>query len=279
MLDEHSLTVTYNDWRGEPRSRHAKKQAASGIPVGDCVDCNACVAVCPMGIDIRDGQQLECITCALCIDACDSVMDKIGKERGLISYATLADYNHNMGLATDGGAQPITPALVHTPDGKIRDGFWHFHLKQLFRIRTLVYFAAWSAIGLAILYGLLTRDRLQVNVLHDRNPQFVTLSDGSIRNGYTVKLLNMIPEPRTITVSLEGLEGASLLVIGDDSIDGRDFDVAVDPDKLKTMKIFVRLPADRVVGTEESFRFIVEDQSSHERDAYTATFLAPGRAP
>ena len=100
MLDENSLTVTYNDWRGEPRSRHAKKAAAAGRSVGDCVDCNACVAVCPMGIDIRDGQQLECITCALCIDACDGIMDKIGKERGLISYATLSDYNANMALAT-----------------------------------------------------------------------------------------------------------------------------------------------------------------------------------
>ena len=67
MLDEHSLTVTYNDWRGEPRSRHAKRMRKEGIQTGDCVDCNACVAVCPMGIDIRDGQQLECITCALCL--------------------------------------------------------------------------------------------------------------------------------------------------------------------------------------------------------------------
>lgn len=276
MLDEHSLTVTYNDWRGEPRSRHSKKAAASGIQVGDCVDCNACVAVCPMGIDIRDGQQLECITCALCIDACDSVMDKVGKERGLISYATLADYNHNMALATSSGTQPITPALVRLPDGKMKDGYWHFHLKQLFRTRTLVYFAAWCAVGIGIFYGLLTRDRLQVNVLHDRNPQFVTLADGSIRNGYTVKLLNMIPEPRTITVSLEGLEGASLLVIGDDSIKGRSFDVPVEPDKLTTMKLFIRKPANTIAGAEETFRFIVEDQSSQERDAYTATFLAPG---
>src|SRR6218665_2975348 len=99
MLDEHSLTVTYNDWRGEPRNRHQKKALAEGKPVGDCVDCNACVAVCPMGIDIRDGQQLECITCALCIDACDDVMTRLGKDRGLISYATLNDYNHNMRLA------------------------------------------------------------------------------------------------------------------------------------------------------------------------------------
>ena len=278
MLDEHSLTVTYNDWRGEPRSRHAKKAAAAGLPVGDCVDCNACVAVCPMGIDIRDGQQLECITCALCIDACDNVMDKVGKERGLISYATLADYNHNMALATDNGAMPITPSLVHTPDGKMRDGYWHFHLRKLFRLRTMIYFAAWSAVGLGILYGLLTRDRLQVNVLHDRNPQFVTLSDGSIRNGYTVKLLNMIPEPRVITVALDGLEGASLQVIGDDSVMGRSFDVPVDPDKLKTIKLFVHQPASAVTGAEVNFRFIVEDKSSHESDAYTAAFLAPEKA-
>jgi cytochrome c oxidase accessory protein FixG len=65
MLDEDSLLVTYNDWRGEPRSRHQKKAAAEGLDVGDCVDCNACVVVCPMGIDIRDGNQLECITCAV----------------------------------------------------------------------------------------------------------------------------------------------------------------------------------------------------------------------
>lgn len=278
MLDEHSLTVTYNDWRGEPRSRHAKKQAAAGIPVGDCVDCNACVAVCPMGIDIRDGQQLECITCALCIDACDSVMDKIGKERGLISYATLADYNHNMALATANGTQPITPTLVHTPEGKIKEGYWHFHLKKLFRLRTLVYFAAWSAVGLALLYGLLTRERLQVNVLHDRNPQYVTLSDGSIRNGFTVKLLNMIPEPRTINVVLEGLEGATMTVVGDDSVEGRSFSVAVEPDKLKTLKVFVRRPAKSIASAEESFSFVVSDTSGSETATYTAAFMAPGTA-
>ena len=122
MLDEHSLTVTYNDWRGEPRTRHAKKAIAAGEQVGDCVDCNACVAVCPMGIDIRDGQQLECITCALCIDACDGVMEKIGKEKGLISYATLSDYNFNMGIATAGGSCRISPGLVRAGEGKLSSG-------------------------------------------------------------------------------------------------------------------------------------------------------------
>ncbi len=100
MLDEDSLIVTYNDWRGEPRSKHAKRQKRAGIMVGDCIDCGACVHVCPTGIDIREGPQLECITCALCIDACDNVMEKIGLEKGLISYSTLRDYAYNLELTS-----------------------------------------------------------------------------------------------------------------------------------------------------------------------------------
>ncbi|MCV3205456.1 cytochrome c oxidase accessory protein CcoG [Mesorhizobium sp. YC-39] len=275
MLDENSLTVTYNDWRGEPRSRHAKKVQAAGQPVGDCVDCNACVAVCPMGIDIRDGQQLECITCALCIDACDGVMDKLGRERGLISYATLSDYNANMAVATAGGSSPVNPSLVRTDEGKFSDKLAHFHIRKIFRLRTFVYLGAWSAVGLALLYSLLTRDRLEVNVLHDRNPQFVTLSDGSIRNGYTVKLLNMIPEPRTIVVTMQGLHGAEMSVVGIDLPADRSFAVPVEPDRLKTLKVFVRQPANQVESAAQTFKFRVEDKASFETDEYTATFNAP----
>ena len=275
MLDESSLTVTYNDWRGEPRSRHAKKAAAAGQSVGDCVDCNACVAVCPMGIDIRDGQQLECITCALCIDACDSVMDKIGKERGLISYATLNDYSANMALATGGGMGSIDPALVREASGRLSDRVTHFHLGKIFRARTFVYFGIWSAVGLILLYALLSRDRLEINVLHDRNPQFVTLSDGSIRNGYTVKLLNMIPEPRTLAISLEGLPGAKMTIVGIDQPEDTSFAVPVNPDRLKMLKVFVRLPREMVGSEPLSFSFIVEDRASFESDRYTAAFNAP----
>lgn len=272
MLDENSLTVTYNDWRGEPRSRHSKKAAAEGLSVGDCVDCNACVAVCPMGIDIRDGQQLECITCALCIDACDSVMDKIGKERGLISYATLNDYNANMALAM------IEPARVRNAAGILSDKVANFRLRNIFRPRTFVYMAAWSLIGIALLYGLLSRDRLALNVLHDRNPQFVTLSDGSIRNGYTVKLLNMIPERRTVILSMEGLPGANMSVAGIDQPEDRSFAVSLEPDRLTALRIFVRLPRDSVEEGNASFRFIVEDRASYETDDYVAAFNVPERS-
>ncbi|WPZ14433.1 cytochrome c oxidase accessory protein CcoG [Nitratireductor rhodophyticola] len=275
MLDENSLTVTYNDWRGEPRSRHAKKAVAEGRTVGDCVDCNACVAVCPMGIDIRDGQQLECITCALCIDACDGVMDKLGRERGLISYATLSDYNANMALATAGGTETINPDRVRGEGGGLSDKVAHFHWRKIFRPRTFVYFGAWSLVGLVMLYALLTRDRLEVNVLHDRNPQYVLLSDGSVRNGYTVKLLNMIPEPRVILVSLEGLTGATMNVVGLDQPDDRSAAVPVDPDRLREVRIFVTLPADRLSAADTAFRFVVEDKASFESDVYRASFNIP----
>ncbi|HEX2148392.1 MAG TPA: cytochrome c oxidase accessory protein CcoG [Pseudorhizobium sp.] len=275
MLDDNSLVVTYNDWRGEPRTRHAKKAAAAGQSVGDCVDCNACVAVCPMGIDIRDGQQLACITCALCIDACDSVMDKIGKPRGLIAYATLNEYDANMALATDSGTTSINPDRVRNPDGSFVDKVRQFDWRIIFRPRTLVYMVVWAAVGLGLLVALLSRDRLELNVIPDRNPQYVLESDGSIRNGYTIRLLNMIPEKRTILLSLEGLPAASMKINGLTSDNGRMFAIPLDPDKATALKIFVTLPPSAITGSHHSFGFVAEDRSSHERDRYTATFNAP----
>jgi cytochrome c oxidase accessory protein FixG len=276
MLDENSLVVTYNDWRGEPRTRGAKKAAAAGIPVGDCVDCNACVAVCPMGIDIRDGQQLECITCALCIDACDSVMDKVGKPRGLIAYATLDEYQGNMALATADGTTPIDPHKVRDSDGKFIDSIRHFDWRIIFRARTLLYMGVWSAVGVGLLVALLSRDRLEVNVLHDRNPQFVLESDGSIRNGYTVRILNMIPQPRNILVSLEGLPDATMKVNGTSDEEVRSFTVDAGPDEATTLKVFVTVPKGGLKSQAEDFEFVVKDQGGDEQDTYDAVFFGPG---
>ncbi|MDR3473158.1 MAG: cytochrome c oxidase accessory protein CcoG [Devosia sp.] len=254
MLDENSLTVTYNDWRGEPRSRHAKRVITEGKPAGDCVDCNACVVVCPMGIDIREGQQLECITCALCIDACDNVMDKLGKERGLISYATLNDYNANMALAGASATTSIDPSRVRNPStGKLVEAVQHTTWRSIVRPRTLIYFLVWIAIGLVMLTVLSMRAPLEVNVLHDRNPQFVRLSDGSIRNGYTLKILNMTPAPRDVTVSLVGLEGAQMTQAdsADQPVNALSF--SLQPDKVLEARIFVRLP--RAAATTKLFDF------------------------
>jgi cytochrome c oxidase accessory protein FixG len=279
MLDEDSLVVTYNDWRGEPRTAGTKKAAAAGLAAGDCIDCNACVAVCPTGIDIRNGQQLECITCALCIDACNGIMDKIGKPRGLIGYSTLRDYNHNMDIAcpdaTDEKWGRIDPARVHKPEGGFIDGLKHFNWHVFFRIRTFIYMGMWSLIGLGLVFLLLTRDRLEVNVQHDRNPIAVKLSDGSVRNGYTMKILNMMPEPRTITLSIDGPPGASMTITGIDEAMGRIAHIPVEPDKLRALHVFVTVPPQLLQAGKSNFRIRVSDEQSFETDTYDAIFEVP----
>ncbi|KQT55374.1 hypothetical protein ASG54_20515 [Aureimonas sp. Leaf460] len=262
MLDVNSLIVTYNDWRGEPRSRHAKKELAAGHDVGDCVDCDACVAACPMGIDIRNGQQLECITCALCIDACDSVMTKVGKPQGLVSYSTLADYQRHAETAwTDGRiaatAEQKGPAL-----------------STILRPRVLVYFALWSAIGVAMTVSLATRADTSLTVIHDRAPLFTTLSDGSVRNGYDLKIVNKATLARTMTVGIEGLADAVMWTAGDERR-GRTTDVVVPPDAVLDVRVFVLRPAEAATSTE--FKFFVADTEGGEATREIARFEAKER--
>ena len=256
MLDENSLTVTYNDWRGEPRARHRKQALAKNEPVGDCVDCNACVAVCPMGIDIRNGPQLECITCALCIDACNAVMEKVDLPKGLISYTTFKDYD----AAKKGAPATVAP--------------W----RRVLRPRTLIYTAVWAAIGLAMLAMVSTRERLDLNVLHDRNPLFTELSGGEIRNGYTVKILNMLAEPRHFRLSVEGLAGATMTIAGVDPVAPAAADVVASPDAVRSLRVLVTAPAD---GPRRDFTFVLEelreDGQPGETDRVEAAFHGPDR--
>jgi len=183
MLDERSLIVTYKDWRGEPRSHGIKKAGE----FGDCVDCLACVQVCPAGIDIRNGSQMECITCALCIDACDQVMEKLGRPRGLIDYATLEDCE-----AEAGGRAPV-PVM-----------------RTLLRSRTLIYFGLWAAVGGAMAFSLGQRTRLDLSVAQERNPLWTRLSNGDVRNAYTVHIRNMEERPRTVRLAIDGLPSATM---------------------------------------------------------------------
>ncbi|MEM7694613.1 MAG: cytochrome c oxidase accessory protein CcoG [Pseudomonadota bacterium] len=261
MMDEHSLTVTYNDWRGEPRGRHRKREGADTL--GDCIDCNACVAVCPAGIDIRDGQQLPCITCALCIDACDDVMDKIGKRRGLIGYATLKDYAQNT-------ARAKTEGLDVARSAQVLPGW-----RQVFRPRVFLYFGLWGAIGLAMLFAVTTRDRLDLSVAHDRNPRFVQLSDGSIRNGYTVKILNMRAEPRTFDFGLVGLPGGEMWAPGINDEPARRFAVPVAPDTVREFRVFVRAEPDGLERVPKPFTFRTFEIGGREQSETAAVFEAP----
>ena len=300
MMDDDTLTVAYRDWRGEPRAKGRKRremaaeaeriaaeQAEKGrsapryratpypgqrddtrrlvtdqrgdavatadvtaIEPGDCIDCMACVNVCPMGIDIRDGQQLECITCALCIDACDDVMAKIGKPRGLIDYVALSD-------------EPAERA------GKAPKPVW----KHILRPRTILYTALWSLVGLALIFALFIRADIDLTVEPVRNPVFTTLSDGSIRNTYLLRLRNKHGEPRDFRVSLSADEILRIELEGD-----TDNIVTVAPDASTQQRVYViARPQDPAASRDRTpMRFWVEDVQSGERASRDTTFNGKG---
>jgi len=249
MVDEQTLTVTYRDWRGEPRGK--LKQAPSEAKHGDCIDCKACVVVCPTGIDIRDGLQLECIGCGLCIDACDEIMDRVDRPRGLIAFDTYA--NH------EARARGETPRY------------------RLLRPRTMLYVAVLS-VGVAVMLTVFAmRTTLEVSVLPDRSPLFVTLHDGSIRNTYTLKIANHLPQQAIYRVAIGGLPGAALSIAGGDAVGGGSEDgvtVAVPADSIGTFRAYVHADRGAAQGGEAKLTFDVF--ADHGAVAHGAsTFHAP----
>ena len=221
LTDEWALNVTYRRDRGEPRMslKKAEQLHQHGQPVGDCIDCHQCINVCPTGVDIRDGIQLGCIQCGLCIDACDNIMSQIGRPTGLIAYDT--DIN---GLRRQQGKPPVY---------------------RLIRPRTILYAAIIAVVGSIMLYALATRSSLSVNVLHERNPLFVLLGDGGVRNVYTVRLLNKGGD-RSFALDVAGLPGAVVHVPGvERAADGRLI-VEVGPDQTREIRMLVQVDGNDV---------------------------------
>jgi len=248
MFDSDSLLVTYRAHRGEPRGPHKKGETWEGR--GDCIDCLQCVAVCPTGIDIRNGSQLECIQCALCIDACDAVMDKVGRPRGLIAYDTF----RNLDAQKQGQTAP--PRLI--------------------RPRTVLYTALIAVVLGVMGLGLMNKTVLEASVLRDRNPLFIQLSDGDVRNRYTVKILNKLYEPRTFQLTAQGLPGAQVEIVGLDGIESPVIEVPASD--LRELRVHVTVPADRLANLEEAsapFSFVVNDTQSQTRDSVNTTFRRP----
>jgi cytochrome c oxidase accessory protein FixG len=244
MMDEDTLTIGYRDWRGEPRGKLGTEGA------GDCIDCKACVNVCPMGIDIRNGQQLACITCALCIDACDDVMAKIGKPRGLIDYLALSDEQRERS-----GLPPRSA--------------W----RHIFRPRTLLYTALYSAVGIALVVALFLRQEIDMTVAPVRNPTFVTLSDGSIRNTYDVRLRNMKLDDRTFRLSLTSDALLRIELEGSD-----DLTVEVPANQMVLQRVYVVAPAGTPAAEAHrtDLRLWVEDLESTDRAYRDTTFNGRG---
>ena len=234
LTDEDAFNVTYRFDRGEPRmsAKKATVALARDEPAGDCVDCYQCVAVCPTGVDIREGPNLGCIQCGLCIDACDTVMAKLHRPARLIAY----DTDENISRRQAG--LPNTARIA--------------------RPRTLLYSAIIVAIGAVMVWALATRAPASLNVIHDRNPEYVLLSDGGVRNAYTLRLLNKHTEIRHFAVSIEGLTGATLEVIGASEDSGRQV-IDVGPDQSREVRVIVSLDAGASGSTP--IAFVLQDLS------------------
>lgn len=253
MIDEESLVVTYQEWRGEGRAPLRKSQSweergAAGL--GDCIDCFNCVQVCPAGIDIRDGLQMQCIGCGLCVDACDEIMTRIGRPTGLVTFDT---QTNQTALATTGQAPAYT----------------------LLRPRVIIYGLAMLVIGGAIVAGLAFRPGLDISVLRDRAPLYVALADGSVRNAYTFKISNMTRDPRDYVLTAGGLDGATIAVAGagqEGQTDAQRLTAA--PDMVATYRIFVTVPRASLQAASQPLAFTLTSAAG-ETASYQTVFMGP----
>ena len=246
LADEDTLIVNYNADRGEPRGSH--KSGQGWEERGDCVDCNQCVAVCPMGIDIRDGLQIECISCALCIDACNEVMTKVDRPPNLISYSTL-----NMSDEAARGEKPTV---------------------RLLRGRTFLYSGMIIIVAAIMVYALLSRADLGVTAEHQRSPLFTVLSDGGIRNAYTLKITNKLhADVRVFVLSVDGLPGADVSRVGGES--GLPV-FRVGPDTIQSYRIFVTMRGDDIPESRD-ITFTIADRETGQTTTTESTYKGSKR--
>ncbi|HXI87800.1 MAG TPA: cytochrome c oxidase accessory protein CcoG [Parvularculaceae bacterium] len=248
LTDAETLQVTYKTDRGEPRGAHKKDESWEGR--GDCVDCKACVAACPMGIDIRDGAQLECINCALCIDACDEIMSKIGRPKRLIGY----DTDQNIERRTKGERS----------------------MMRLVRPRTILYAVLLLAISGLMTWSLAHRATLDIDALRDRTPPFVRLSDGSIRNAFTVKIVNRATKERPLELHVDADRPVTLSGVGD-AFEGDQAAIIAPQDNVRSIRVFVTAPPHAADKATFPLTFTLVDPKTGEKAVRRSTFLTEAR--
>ncbi|WP_320820268.1 cytochrome c oxidase accessory protein CcoG [Thalassolituus sp.] len=239
MYDNDTLAVSYDYNRGEPRGKRSKKveNQEEQAKLGDCVDCSLCAQVCPVGIDIRDGLQYQCIGCALCIDACDSIMEKLDKPKGLIRYTT---ENNLEGKKT-----------------------------HILRPRLFGYAAVLLTMMGALTYTIATRTPFQLDIERDRGQLYQLTANDTVRNSYTLKMINMAQEPHTYVLKMEGLEHYKMGGLAEYTLRVNELkevivDLEIDPEKAK-------LPSSKT-----NIEFVVYDKDTGEEIAREESrFIAP----
>jgi cytochrome c oxidase accessory protein FixG len=250
LTDEYALNVTYRYDRGDPRMsvKAAAKARETGETAGDCIDCKQCIVVCPTGVDIRDGSQLGCIQCGLCIDACNSVMTKVNRPLGLIAY----DNEVN----------------IHRRAAGLEESY------PLIRPRTVVYVALIALITGVMVYGLMNRTFTDLSVLHDRNPLFVQLSDGSIRNSYTVRVLNKRPQNRLFVLAVDGPPLVTATAVGVALTSGDWPVIDVGPDASREIIVHVTAPRGTQLPPSGPITFRLTELGTGERVNVRDHFIA-----
>ncbi len=253
MLDEQSFIVTYQKWRGEPRGKGRRDAdgLVGGAKMGDCIDCNACVNVCPTGIDIRDGVQLACINCGLCVDACNEIMTKAGRPKWLILWDTLARQE----AKANGRHEAI----------------------HLLRPRTLIYVTALLLATSVMGTALAMRNHVGLAVLHDRAPLFVKVRDGSIRNAYTVKISNKTAVPASFALTMEGVPGANMALADDTDQRLPALELNVARDAIGTFRVLVYGAPTRLVDGSQSLAFTLRNTTTGETKRVSSVFMGPAR--
>jgi len=259
MFDRDTLIVSYDELRGEPRG---KKKSASR---GDCIDCSLCVQVCPAGIDIREGLQMQCIACALCVDACDEVMERIDRPRGLIAYDTETRREARAAAVADLEAG----ATLQVPDRP--KNIARLPKLHLLRPRTIIYALFLAVVGGAMTYSLLTRDLLDITLLHQRNPLFVQMSNGMIRNSFEVKVLNKSHYDKVYELYISGIENADIaLKSAGITLDSNK--LAVDADNVARFRMDIVAPAQAQSRIEFTAR--LTDIETGEAADYESIFIS-----
>ena len=232
MYDAETLSVAYDEKRGDATMGRASLRVGAKTRedrhakgYGDCIDCTLCVQVCPAGIDIRNGLQYQCISCGLCIDACNGVMDSIGFPRGLIRY----DSEGNLKLS-----QPAPPKL---------------HWK---RLKVIGYGVALTFMSGLLAYSIGSSSDFEQAVSQIRQPLFVVLSDGHIRNRYQIRLSNKSKVDETYVLGVRGVPETAADF-------GNFHQVTVKSGKSLMVQVSVSLPPEQAARTE-SFEFTITPQ-------------------
>jgi cytochrome c oxidase accessory protein FixG len=244
MFDDDTLIIAYDVQRGEPRGSF--KKGSSWENRGHCVECMQCVVVCPQDIDIRDGLQMECIACGLCIDACNETMAKLNLPPNLIRYDTM----NNQKARAEGQKER----------------------KHLLRPRTVYYSVVMMLAVAVFVYSLANRATQQITLIHDRAPLFVTLSDGGVRNGYVLKILNKQRMDAEFRLKLEGMDDAHITV--QDAENSSLDSLKVAADKVGQFRLFIQGKAVKAgEPARQTIRFVITNTLTGEETVQESMFI------